>query len=400
MEILQICLKPPYPPKDGGSIAMNNITQGLMDAGHKVQVISVNTPKHFVDINTLPEWYRTQTNIKFGFIDTEVKMLSALQNLLFSKRSYNLSRFENKDFEQLIIAVLAEKDFDIVLLESVFLKSYVPVIRMHSKAKIVLRAHNVEFMIWERMAKQEKSFLKKHYLKILAKRFKREEQECLNSFDAICSITENDRNIYKNLGCSIPMVVIPSGPDVTKQKETEAALVTEYPSVFHIGALDWLPNQEGLIWFLDNVWSVLSEELPELKFYIAGRGDASWLKVNNYHNVILLGEIADAAAFIKSKAIMVVPLFSGSGMRIKIIEGMMLGKAIVTTTIGVEGINVKDNIDILIADNPESFQSHLMKLILDQAFFNRIAMNARKRAESDYSPERLTKELVYFLETL
>jgi glycosyltransferase involved in cell wall biosynthesis len=400
MKIVQICLKPPYPPKDGGSIAMNNITQGLIAAGHQVQVISVNTPKHFVDINSLPAWYREQTNIKFGFIDTEVKIFAALQNLLFSNRSYNLSRFEDKDFEQLIIDSLKETDYDIVLLESVFLKSYVPVIRAYSKAKVVLRAHNVEFMIWERMAEQERAFLRKQYLKILAKRFKREEQQCLNSFDAICAITENDKKIYQNLGCTIPIEVIPSGPDVHKMTDAVDNSALEYPSVFHIGALDWLPNREGLTWFLDNVWNTISKEFPELKFYIAGRGDASWLDASKYTNVVFLGEITDAADFIMSKAIMVVPLFSGSGMRIKIIEGMMLGKAIVSTGIGVEGINAENGYDILLADTATEFSNHLRHLVMDKDLFDRIAQNAQIKAQTHYSHKVLTNKLSRFLDSI
>ena len=401
MRILQICNKPPYPPYDGGSIGMHNLTQSFLDAGYKVKVLSINTPKHKVELNSLPNDYREQTGIEFGFIDTDVRAKDALFNLIFSRRSYNIVRFEDKDFAELIMKTLKENEFDIVMLESVFLNYYVPVIRKFSKAKIVLRAPNVEYKIWERMAEEEKNPVKKYYLKLLAKRLKKEELASYQKFDAICTVSANDLQQIKAHGYQKPIEFIPIGLDVTKKQRIIEKQVPEYPSLFHIGALDWRPNQEGLSWFLDFVWSKLSKQFPKMKFYIAGRGDASWLDISKYnHQLVFLGEIDDAAAFIQSKAIMVVPLFSGSGMRVKIIEGMMMGKAIVSTTIGVEGIMARHEHDILIGDTPHDFIEHLSRLVSDKDFFEKISAQAKATALENYNHEKLTSKLKAFLDTL
>ncbi len=397
MKILQICNKPPFPPQDGGAIGMHNVTQGLIDSGHQVKVFSVNTSKHFVDINKLPKDYVENTQIEFGFIDTEIKALDALKNLVFSNRSYNIIRFEDKGFKQKLIEILKKESFDIVQIESIFLNYYIDSIRAYSDAKIVLRAPNVEYVIWERMAKEESNPLKKQYLKILAKRLEKEELACLNRFDAIYTVTKNDLDIFKSHDCKVPMKFVPTGIDVTKDLRIDTNAI-EYPSIFHIGALDWMPNQEGLSWFLDNVWLKLRKDFPELKFYIAGRGDASWFNEAKYPNVVLLGEIDDAAQFIKSKAIMIVPLFSGSGMRVKIIEGMSLGKAIVSTSIGIEGIKHTDRENVLIANKAEEFKNAIVTLLDDKSYFESVCKNARQSAEANYGNSVLSNKLLAFLE--
>ena len=221
---------------------------------------------------------------------------------------------------------------------------------------------------------------------------------CLNNFDGVFTVTQNDLNIYKEEGCLVPIEFIPTSVDVTKNQKVDTAV--EFPSIFHIGAMDWIPNKEGLLWFINNVWGKIIEEYPDVKFYIAGRGDSSWLDIKKYKNIELLGEIDDAATFIQSKAIMIVPLFSGSGMRVKIIEGMTLGKAIVSTSIGVEGIIHKNNENIIIADSVNLFIDGVLSLIRNRENYNRLCLNAKDNALSNYDNSVLTEKLLHFYSTL
>lgn len=399
LRILQICNKPPFPPKDGGAIGMHNVSQGYIDSGFDLHILSVNSNKHFVDIDTLPQSYIDNTNFNAVEVDLDIKVFSAFANLVFSKRSYNIERFYNKEFGDKLTEILENKEFDIIQIESIFLKDYIPTIRKYSKAKLVLRAPNVEFVIWNRLAQIEKSFLRRFYLNILAKRLKKEELIAFDKVDAIYTVTENDIKLIKSLGIKKPIEFIPTGVDVTKDLSIEG-VNTEYPSIFHMGALDWLPNQEAVKWLLDNVWPSIYKEFPKLKFYIAGRRPPQWLKDLRIDGVEVVGEVDDAAAFIKSKAIMPVPLFSGSGMRVKIIEGMMLKKAIVSTTIGIEGIIHKDGKDVLIANTPQEFIDSIRKLIWKEDFYKSICFNARENAKRNYSNKVLAEKLNSFISSI
>ena len=398
MNILQICNKPPFPPQDGGSIGMNNITNGLLDFNHKVKVIAVNPPKHFVNINDLPSDYVSSTCLELVYMDTSVKPFAAFKNL-FTSQSYHIQRFISEEFNSRLISILKNETFDIVQVESIFLMSYMDTIRKYSKAKVILRSPNIEYLIWKRMTKTAINPLKKWYLSILTKRLKKFELSQLNKADAVYTVTINDMDFYKSHGCKVPITFIPTGIDMTKKLDVDFNKV-EFPSIFHIGALDWLPNQEGIQWFLKNVWDRVHLAFPQLKFYIAGRNTPQWLFNINKPNVEVLGEIADAGEFISSKSIMLVPLMSGSGMRVKIIEGMMLGKAIISTTIGVEGIIYQSDNNVLIANSPDEFFDAISRCVQNRAFCEEIGKKALLNAENNYDNNLLTKKLIGFFEEI
>ena len=398
MNILQLCNKIPYPPKDGGCIAMNNLTQGLIDQGHTVKVLTINTKKHFIDIDSLPLDYRSKTNIEAVFIDTEVKATKAFINL-FTHKSYNIQRFYSENFEKKLIEILKSETFDIIQFEGLYVSMYVQVTRKYSKAKVVLRAHNVEFKLWERAVELAKNPIKKIYLKLLTKRLKQYELSIVQAFDAITPITKRDEMQFKSAGFLKAMETVPFGMDLEKITEKNPFL-HEYPSVFHIGAMDWQPNIEGVNWFLNNVWDKLNAKHPHLKLYLAGRNMSAALKQLNKPNVIIVGEVEDAIDFIQSKGVMIVPLLSGSGMRIKIIEGLALGKTIVTTSIGAEGIDCESNKNCVIADDSNLFADAISKCISEKMFYDEIGKNAKILALEQYNNVDICKRLVKFYRKL
>ena len=220
------------------------------------------------------------------------------------------------------------------------------------------------------------------------------ELKYLNSYDAMVPITSRDGDILKSLSCTLPVHVSPTGINSADFNKYNSK--PDFPSIFHIGALDWSPNQEGIEWFLKNCWKELYKEYPELKFYIAGRNAPDHIRNINEPNVVFLGEVDNAYAFMEGKAIMVVPLLSGSGMRIKIIEGMALGKSIVSTSIGSEGIETSHGENIIIADDPQNFTSGIESLLNNFDNFEAIGRNARKFIEAKYDNLSISKALTGF----
>lgn len=374
MRILQLMNKVPWPPKDGGAIACMNMTKGFSMLGHEVTVLCMNTSKHHVRIKDMPSQIRNRAEFRLVEVPASINWIEAALNLLFSKLPYNAQRFISDDFSMELIKLLTEKQFDIIQLEGLYLCPYIPVIRKYSEALIAYRAHNIEYEIWERTAKLSEG-LRSMYIKNLSKRIRRFEVSYLNAYDILVPITDRDGLILDKLGNNKPRHTSQTGIDFASLVPTAKKL--EFPSLFHIGALDWSPNQEGLIWFFNNCWPKLHEENPQLKFYLAGRNAPEWFeRLVKVQGVEYLGEINDAYDFINSKAVMVVPLFSGSGMRIKIIEGMALGKPIVTTDIGTEGIPTENGSNILIANDANEFIAAITRLINDRELADQIGKNA------------------------
>ncbi len=397
MKILMLCNKSPYPPKEGGPIAMNTIIEGLINANHQVKVLAINTNKYFTNINDIPEEYRKKTNIEAVYIDLSIKPFDAFLNL-FTNKSYHVQRFISKNFENKLIEILKNESFDIIQLETLFITPYIETIRKYSEAKIVLRAHNIEHMIWERVASICKNPVKKFYLNHLSRTLKNYEISSLNKYDGIAGITKKDAGYFKNHNLKIPTIDISFGIDPEKFSGYESDY--EFPSLFHIGAMNWIPNEEGIRWFLENAWKKINNHFPDLKFYLAGREMPDWLINCTYPNVVVLGEVDDAKEFITSKAVMIVPLFSGSGIRIKIIEGMALGKTIISTKIGAEGINYENGKNILIANSADEFFEVVKKCAENRDLCDNIGKNAKKLISDQHNNKKIIQRLVKFYEKI
>ncbi|MBL56725.1 MAG: hypothetical protein CMP61_06025 [Flavobacteriales bacterium] len=398
MKILQICNKPPFPAVDGGAIAMNNTTQGLLQNGHKVTVLAITTPKHPVHLSDLPEQYISDTNFQSVYIDTSIRLRDAFFNL-FTKKSYNIERFISVAFQQHLQKMLKETSFDVVIIESLFVAPYISTIKMLSNAKIVLRAHNVEHKIWERICKNTRNPLKRRYISLLAKRLKNYEIETFEHIDGIAAMTKVDQAVFCKLGFEKNIASIPTGYIIRPEKEAQETSVEEH-SIFHIASMDWLPNLEGVQWFLNHVWKTVHKQFPPAKLYLAGREMPEDFFAINHSNIVTVGKVKSAKAFYLSKKIMIVPILSGSGMRIKIIEGMALGKVIISTTIGAEGINCTSGENIIIADSPDNFAQAILHCLKHPEYCEFIGKNARKLIENEYANAHISKKMISFFEEL
>jgi glycosyltransferase involved in cell wall biosynthesis len=353
MKILQLCKKFPYPLKDGEAIAVTYLAKAFAGLGCDVTLFSMNTSKHWFDTADLPSNFNHYADIETVFVDNHIRPLPAFLNL-FTDKSYHVDRFDHPGFAEKLAELLENGHYDVVQLESLYLAPYIPVIRRHSNALIALRAHNVEHEIWERVAENSNPF-KKWYLQKITPRLKRYEIDRLNDYDLLVGISARDVEHFQRLGMHIPSVVTPIGLDCRDYRPDSGSFKRPL-SLSFIGSLDWMPNQEGLKWFLEQVWTpLLAPAFPELTFHIAGRTAPRWIQQLNIPRVYFHGEVPSAPDFINQHSVMVVPLLSGGGMRAKILEGMAVGKVVLSTTLGMEGISANHRKECLIADQPEEF---------------------------------------------
>ena len=392
MNILLLCNKSPFPPGEGGPMAMNSVVTGLLEAGHSVKVMAFNSNKYHVDINDIPQDYRKKTRIEFIDIDLKIKIKEAFKNL-FSDESYHVKRFVSEEFKKRLVKVLKKEKFDIVQLEMIYMAPYIETIREHSNAKIVLRAHNVEHKIWERMAKKTIFFAKRWYINHLVRTLRNYEMSVLDKVDGIAAITTTDASFFRRV-TSTPVIDLPFGVDIDKFDPVFE--VGDAPTFYHIGSMNWMPNEEGIKWFLKNVWDEVLKRTPDAKLYLAGRNMPKWLKKTKKKNVFVVGEVADAHEFVNQNNVAIVPLFSGSGMRIKIIESMALGKTVITTMVGAEGILYSEFDNIIIADNEPKMIENICRLYRHPEEAEAIGLNARRIIEEVYDNKKIINRLLIF----
>lgn len=396
MKILLISNKAPYPPKDGASIAVYNMAKGLVDNTAEVHMLPINTKKQFRPDNEIPEEFLAKVNYKSVYRDTDVKALGAFKNL-FSKVSYFVSRFYFDAYKEALIEKLQQEDFDIVQIEGVFMACYLPVIRKYSAAKVVLRCHNVEFLIWERYLQSSKNWLKNAYIALQKNRLKTFEIDALNSVDAIVPITTRDEETLKHLAPGKPIFASITGIDLAKYPMISHP--REINTMFYFGSMDWLPNVEAVMWFKENCWEyVKANTSTQFKWVIAGINMPAHIKaLDKDDRVITISDVPDAFEFYNTFNIQLAPILSGSGLRIKLVEGISYGKPIVTTSIGMEGLDCKDEREVLVADGATAFADKVIRLANNTDGEQRkLSLNARSYAEEHFDNRLITARLLDF----
>ena len=400
MKILLLCNKSPWPPLEGGPIAMNAMATGLIKAGHQVKILAINSNKYSVSQRSIPEDYRLKTGIETVYIDLSVRPVAAFFNL-FTGKSYHVERFITKHFENALTAILKKEKFDIIQFETLFTSPYLKLIRSLSDARIVLRAHNIEHLIWERIAGGCANPVKKLYLNHLARTLKMYEVETLQQVDGIVAITNKDAEFFRDAAPQTPVIAIPFGISADVSDELPQNVKEDkFPTLFHLGSMNWIPNQEGIRWFIKNVWPAVSARHPQLKFHLAGREMPGWLKETKIPGIVIDGEVPDAKEYMLSHTLMIVPLFSGSGIRIKIIEGMQACKAIITTAIGAEGIAVLNGEHLLLAEDAEGFINAIDQCLETPGLIHKLGQNAQTLVKRDHNNDVLMQKISEFYEQL
>ena len=392
MRILVLCNKMPYPSNDGGTIATLNMIMGLAAQGNMVDVLAMQTQKHNFPLEKLSAELKQNINWHSVWIDTEISIGKLLKNLFFSRLPYNAERFVSEEYNTKLIDLL-KNDYDIIQLEGLYLTSYIDTIRKYSKSTISLRAHNVERQIWERLAETEANPVKKLYKRILSHRIGRLESQTLSKIDLLVPITRND-------AAQLPFspertYVAPTGIEPQKFSAYKEPAVPN--SVFYIGALDWEPNQEAVLWFVRNVWTSVHQQRPDWELHIAGRNAPKDFaaELTNYP-VIFDGQVQSAQEFIERHNIMVVPLLSGSGMRIKIIEAMAHSRCVVTTPVGAEGIDAENGRQILIGETPDELTQLILKAISDANYTQKVAGEAFEYTNTNFNNRQIISGLNNF----
>ncbi len=389
LKILILTPRIPYPLRDGGSIAMNQSIEGYIEQGCEVSLLSMNTSRHWVEEGSLPAMYQKLVHFKTVYVKTNVNPLAAFFNL-FTDKSYNVARFINKDYDIELIALLQAETFDIIQFENIYTSPYLKTVRKYSDAKCFCRVHNIEYLIWQRLSENETSFLKRKYLELLTGRLKNYELDMLQKFDLLLPISKMEEHYFMENKLN-SCYYVPFGVDASKELPH---VELEQNSIFHIGSMDWAPNVEGVQWFLQNVWNEVQPQLKNVSLYLAGKNMPPSLLSKESANLHIVGEVEDVTKFSLEKNIMIVPLLSGAGIRIKIMQAMALGKTIISTNVGEEGIGATHNQHIILANSVEEFIAALHFCFDEKEKAITIGNNAKEFVISNYQKQKIYAGLV------
>ena len=397
LKILILTHRVPFPQNGGYPIVVCNTIRGLVNLGHEVSLVSLNAKRHLHESEEKDELLE-KINYRVYDIDASVSLFDGILDI-FSKSTSNIDRYYDENFEKLLIRTVKNIQYDIIQFEGLFVATYVDAVRKNCTSKLVYRAHNIEYQIWEMMAQQKSDPFKKFYLRLMARRIKRYELQQINKFNAMVVFTPQDQSTIAHYGTIIPVEVVPMGVDLEHYHPDFSK--TEFPSLFFLGSLDWMPNREGIEWFLKTFHNDFVNDDLRVRFYVAGNDIPE--EFDDYDvmgKIFIQGEVDDGLEFVNSKSIMIVPLLSGGGMRVKIVEGMAMQKCIISTSLGAEGINYKNGVNILIANTRDEFFKAIKRCVADEDYIKAVGVNARKLIEQQHDVNKVTNILVEIYHTL
>ena len=396
-KILILTNRVPYPLKDGGNLAMNAMVMGYQRAGWQVYLLSMNTSRHYIKHDQLRQLFTGLYAFEWVDVNNELKVKDVVSNFLFSCEPEHARRFYHNGFKQKLKEVLQSFQPDVVQVESVYLSTYLPEIKQLTHAVTVLRIHNIEYQIWQGLYKKTSSRLKKVYFRSLTKRIRDFERAAWKTYDLLLPITEKDAYLVERLEEINELVIAPFGIDTGKIKQTTGA---ERWVGYHIGAMDWIANRDGVRWFVTEAWPKVRKAVPDFEFYFAGRNMPDDFKQINIKGVHCMNEVPSADDFIADKKILIVPLWSGGGIRVKILEAMAAGKIVITTPVGIKGIEATAGEHYLLARKPEDFAKSVKWCFENRDAAERMTQAAQQLIAEKYENNKVIASVTEKLELL
>lgn len=243
----------------------------------------------------------------------------------------------------------------------------------------VLFQHNVESEIWRRHAENGSGWLKGTVYRIEFSKMQKYEQEMVRRFQHVIAVSENDATLMSAWVDPSHISVVPTGVDLSKF-QPDLSRTAVQPLVMFVGAMDWMPNADAVEYFCQQIWPRVLEQIPDARFRIVGRNPSSRIQALASRNMEVTGLVPSVIEHLRDAAVVVVPLRVGGGTRLKIYEAMAMGRAVVSTTIGAEGLDVHDGRDIVLADDPAKFADEVVQLLAEDSLRQRYERAAAELA--------------------
>jgi len=387
LNILFLTPKVPYPPTDGGRIAVFEPLRHLSLRGHHITLLSLGSRGH-QDLAPLRQYCRLEVVEH----NTANRFLPALLNLL-SPIPYTISKYNSEAMARRMRRLLASEHFDLVHIEHLHMGHYLPIAKEFN-IPVLLRQHNVESMLVERFW-QKAQGIEWLYAWTQLVKLRHFEAKACEQADVSLTITDVDAERLRQLNARIKTAVVPAGVDTDYYRPIPD--LEESNAIVFVGSMDWRPNVDAVMWFCDDILPRIERQVPGVKFYIVGKNPLRAVqRLADRGNVVVTGFVEDVREYFARGTVFVVPLRIGSGMRLKILQAMAMGRPVVSTSMGAEGIRATNGQAILLADEADTFAEHIVRLMTSSKFRVHIGDNARKVASDLYSWSRI----VNLLETI
>jgi len=388
VKILFLNKRVPFPADNGGKIRTLNVLKHLAQWHDITYLCNIQKGEE----NYLPEVDKLGLRIEtIPWKETSRSSLRFYAELfanLFSRYPYNVAKDFDIALKSRAIELLKEESYDLLICDFVQMALNVQGI---GGIPNILFQHNVEAEIFERHATSGPGFLRRRYMALQWKKMKRFEALAGRNFTKVVAVSTRDREIYRRDYKWNHVDVIDTAVDVEyfhpgKNEE-------DRKTVMFLGSMDWLPNIDGVLFFVKEIWPRIRSCVPDAKFQIVGRNPVESIqRLNRESGIEVTGTVDDVRPFLGRASLIAIPLLVGGGTRIKIYEAMAMSKSVVSTSLGAEGLQVQSGVHLEMADQPEDFAEKTINILKNPAIQRTLGQSARNLVVENFSAEKVARQ--------
>ncbi|HEV2395668.1 MAG TPA: glycosyltransferase family 4 protein [Candidatus Sulfotelmatobacter sp.] len=383
MRILWVKAGKLLPVDTGGKIRSYNILRHLARS-HQVTLLSYYGGKKDPDYesNAMGEFPGAETIHTAALDGSPLAQYVEYARLLFRPAPFAVSKFTHAEVKRVVSSWMVERKFDVAVCDFLSASLNFP---FEMATPAVLFQHNVEGALWQRLATTESNPARKLAYTLEARKMWNYERNALRRFRHVIAVSENDKAQMLAMEPSCSITVVPTGVDTDKYTVAPPAK-SDPPKIVFLGSMDWEPNIDAVMYFCREIFAKIRAAIPAAVFQIVGRSPNAAVKQLASEHVEVTGTVPSVNEYLREATVFIVPLRIGGGTRLKIFEAMASGKAVVSTTIGAEGLAVQSGRDLVLADDPETFADATIHLILDSGLRRKYEeAAARLAAQYDWS---------------
>ena len=387
MNILFLSPTVPFPLTDGGRIRVFNLLKQIATKSD-VTLLALETQPTDTEGVTQLQQLGIQMHLVSNAPTLPRVSFGTLLSAFFKRQPITVARYALPAYRQKFRELLTTENFDLVHYEMFHTAQY------HTETDLpgVLSQQNVDSAIWRRLCGETTNPFRKFAYWTQQLAFQRYERVLSPKFDAITCTSDIDAAVFQRHCAEDIIAIIPNGVDITHYQPD---FTSEAPAhLIYIGSMDWYPNEDAVAFFADEVLPSIQDKVPDVQFSIVGGNPSARVqRLAERDGVVVTGRVPEIKPYFAEATVFVVPLRIGSGTRLKILEALAMGKAVVSTSVGAEGLDLKDGEEVFIADAPIAFADAVTRLLTDPALRRRIGENGRARVEQDYDWRSIGQKL-------
>lgn len=391
MKILMISPDLNYPPIYGGRIRRYNLLKYLSRDNNITLLSFINSNEDLKNIEGIKKYCKDVETVQIGSYSRKDRWIARLRNhFLGNFFSYPpiVLHFCSREMKRRIKKLLTENDYDLVLIEYWYMGQYADFCKGMSK---VLDEVDVEFVRWQQWAKIEEDSAKRQYALSLYRRVKRYETRVLKKFDKILTATLKDQEILKRYNPDLDIFVLPTCVDVSYFKPSGSD--NDSKNLVFVGSMSAIFNADAILYFSKEIFPLILKKIPETHLYVVGLNPSQDIYNLANRNVTVTGSVEDVRPYVYKSCVFVVPLRFGSGIKGKVLEAMALGRPVITTSIGAQGLSVVSDEHLIIEDDPKEFAVKTIVLLNNKLLRQKLIQNGLKLVNERYTWEKIIPQL-------